>query len=372
MRRLFFMIWKELLELRQDKRMLPIVFVAPVLQLIVLGYAATTDVKNVPIVVVDSDRSSASRDLIRTFDSSPYFTVGSVLDNVNQITPYLESGRAWMALAIPVGYGQQVGAGRPATVQVVADGTDSNSTTVAVGYASNLVAGYAQQLLADRLPGRRLPGGMQADVRVWFNPQLESKFFMIPGVLALLLIVMTIVLASMGIVREKELGTLEQLNVTPLRRWQLIVGKLLPYALIGMVDIFLVVGVARFWFGVPLLGSFWLLFGLSMLFLLNTLGLGLLVSTMSDNQQQAMMTAAFFFLTPMIYLSGFVFPIENMPAVIQPITYAIPLRYYLVIVRGIFLKGVGMETLWPQALALLGWGLAILALATFRSHKTAG
>jgi ABC-2 type transport system permease protein len=233
------------------------------------------------------------------------------------------------------------------------------------------VAAYAQNLLASRSPGRSLPAGLQADVRVWFNPQLESKDFMIPGVLALLLIVMTVVLASMGIVREKELGTLEQLNVTPLRRWQLIVGKLLPYGLIGIVDIFLVVGVARFWFEVPLLGSFGLLFALSLVFLLSTLGLGLFVSTISQNQQQAMMTAVFFFMTPMIYLSGFVFPIENMPAVIQPVTYLIPLRYYLVIVRGIFLKGVGLEVLWPQALALLVWGLTILGLATLRSTKRA-
>jgi ABC-2 type transport system permease protein len=371
MRRLLFMIWKELLELRQDKRMLPIVFVAPVLQLIVLGYAATTDVKNVPMVVADADRSTASRDLVRTFDESPYFTVGSVVGSVNEITPYLESGRAWMALSIPAGYGQKVGSGSAATVQLVADGTDSNSTSIALSYASNLVGAYAQELLAARLPGGRLPGGLQAEIRVWFNPQLESKFFMIPGVLAILLIVMTIVLASMGIVREKELGTLEQLNVTPLRRWQLIVGKLLPYGLIGVIDIFLVVGVARLWFGVPLLGSFWLLFALTLVFLLSTLGLGLFVSTISDNQQQAMMTAVFFFLTPMIYLSGFVFPIENMPAVIQPFTYLIPLRYYLVIVRGIFLKGVGLDVLWPQAVALLVWGLAILGLATMRSSKRA-
>jgi ABC-2 type transport system permease protein len=371
MRRLFFIIWKELLELRQDKRMLPIVFVAPILQLIVLGYAATTDVKNVPMVVADADGSSASRDLVQTFDASPYFTVTSVVGGVNEVVPYLESGRAWMALSIPAGYGQQVGAGRPTSVQLVADGTDANSTNIALGYASSLVASYAQDLLAARLPGGRVPGGLQADVRVWFNPQLESKDFMIPGVLALLLIVMTIVLASMGIVREKETGTLEQLNVTPLRRWQLIVGKLLPYALIGMIDIFLVVGVARLWFRVPLLGSFGLLFALSMVFLLSTLGLGLFVSTISENQQQAMMTSAFFFLTPMIYLSGFVFPIENMPAVIQPLTYLIPLRYYLVIVRGIFLKGVGLEVLWPQALALLCWGLAILTLATLRSTKQA-
>jgi ABC-2 type transport system permease protein len=372
MRRLVFMMWKELLELRQDKRMLPIVFVAPILQLVVLGYAATTDVKNVPMVVADSDRSTASRELIQRFDSSPYFTVDSIVSSVNEVAPYLETGRAWMALSIPAGYGQNVGAGHPTVVQVIADGTDSNSTGIALGYASNLVAAYAQELLAARLPGGRLPAGLQADVRVWFNPQLESKDFMIPGVLAILLIVMTIVLASMGIVREKETGTLEQLNVTPLRRWQLIVGKLLPYGLIGMVDIFLVVGVARLWFRVPLLGSFWLLFGLSLVFLLSTLGLGLFVSTISQNQQQAMMTSAFFFLTPMIYLSGFVFPIENMPAVIQPFTYLIPLRYYLVIVRGIFLKGVGMDVLWPQALALLAWGVAILVFATLRSTKRAG
>jgi ABC-2 type transport system permease protein len=371
MRRLLFMIWKELLELRQDKRMLPIVFVAPILQLVVLGYAATTDVKNVPMVVADADGSSASRDLVQTFDASPYFTVKSVVRSVRDVTPYLENGRAWMALSIPVGYGQQVGSGRPTSVQLIADGTDANSTNIALGYASNLVASYAQDLLAARLPGGRMPAGQTADVRVWFNPQLESKDFMIPGVLALLLIVMTVVLASMGIVREKETGTLEQLNVTPLRRWQLIVGKLLPYGLIGMIDIFLVVGVARFWFRVPLLGSFGLLFVLSLVFLLSTLGLGLFVSTISENQQQAMMTATFFFLTPMIYLSGFVFPIENMPAAIRPFTYLIPLRYYLVIVRGIFLKGVGLEVLWPQALALLAWGLAILGLATLRSTKRA-
>lgn len=371
MRRLVFMIWKELLELRQDRRMLPIVFVAPVIQLVVLGYAATTDVKNVPIVVADLDRSSASRELIQTFDASPYFSVTAVVGGVGEIAPYLESGRAWMALSIPARYGQDVGSGAPTKVQVVADGTDANSTTIAVGYASNLVAAYAQDLLAARLPGRRLPSGLEADVRVWFNPQLESKDFMIPGVLALLLIVMTVVLASMGIVREKELGTLEQLNVTPLRRWELIIGKLLPYGLIGVIDIFLVVGVARLWFRVPLLGSFGLLFALTLVFLLSTLGLGLFVSTVSQNQQQAMMTSVFFFVTPMIYLSGFVFPIENMPKVIQPITYLIPLRYYLVIVRGIFLKGVGLAVLWPQALALLAWGLTILGLATVRSTKTA-
>jgi ABC-2 type transport system permease protein len=373
MRRLLFMVWKELLELRQDRRMLPIIFVAPILQLVVLGYAATTDVRHVPMVVVDEDRTSASRSLIDRFRASPYFTVSSVETSTRPVARLLERGDAWLALSIPRGYGQKVGSGQPTSVQVIADGTDSNSTNMALGYAANLVSAYAIELAESRLPaGMPAPGGLTADVRVWFNPQLESRFFMIPGILAILLIVITVVLASMGIVREKELGTLEQLHVTPLRRWQLVMGKLIPYALIGMVDIFLVVAVAVGWFGVPLLGSFWLLFAMSVIFLLNTLGLGLFVSTISDNQQQAMMTSVFFFLTPMIYLSGFVFPIENMPAVIQPVTYLIPLRYYLVIVRGIFLKGIGLEALWPQALALLAWGVTILWLATLRSQKTAG
>jgi ABC-2 type transport system permease protein len=257
-------------------------------------------------------------------------------------------------------------------VQVVADGSDASSTTVALGYATNLVALYAQELLEAKLPPGAAEGGIEPRVRIWFNPQLLSKDFMVPGVLALLLLVMTGVLSSMGIVREKELGTLEQLNVTPLKRWELVVGKLLPYGLVGLVDVFLVVTVAIFWFEVPLRGSLALLVGMSAIYLLNTLGIGLLVSTISNTQQQAMMTAAFFFVAPMMYLSGFVFPIENMPAVIQPITYVIPLRYYLVIVRGIFLKGVGLKTLWPQAVSLLGLGVGILVLATLRGQKRVG
>ena len=215
------------------------------------------------------------------------------------------------------------------------------------------------------------PGGIEPRIRIWFNPQLESRHFMIPGVLALVLLVVTANLASMAIVREKELGTLEQLNVTPLRRWELIVGKLLPYGAIAMIDVVLVVAVAVFWFEVPLRGSFLLLFGMSLLYVLCTLALGLFISTISDTQQQAMMTATFFFLTPMIYLSGFIFPIENMPAVIQVFTYLIPLRYFLIIVRGIFLKGIGLDLLWPQAAALAAWGLIVLSLAVSRSRKRA-
>jgi ABC-2 type transport system permease protein len=378
MQRLRFLVWKEFLELRKDPKLFGVVIVAPILQLTLLGYAATTDVRDVPLVVADGDRSRSSRELIARFDGSGNFTVLDVVSTVNEVEPYLERGRAWLALSIPAGYGAQLANGIPVTLQVIADGSDSNSTTVALGYATSLIGGYAQELVEARAataPQAEGPpvraGGIDPRIRIWFNPQLESRHFMIPGVLALVLLVVTANLASMAIVREKELGTLEQLNVTPLRRWELIAGKLVPYGVIAMVDVVLVVAVAVFWFEVPLRGSFALLLAMSLLYVICTLALGLFISTISETQQQAMMTATFFFLTPMIYLSGFIFPIENMPQVIQVFTYLIPLRYFLVIVRGIFLKGIGLDLLWPQAAALAAWGLIVLALAVSRSRKRA-
>jgi ABC-2 type transport system permease protein len=377
--RLRFLIWKEFLELRKDPKLFGVVVVAPILQLTLLGYAATTDVRDVPVVVADGDRSPASRELIARFDGSRNFTVVDVVSTVRDVEPYLESGSAWLALSVPTGYGMHVGNGTPVTLQLIADGSDSNSTTVALGYATSLIGGYAQELVESGRAGHlgnREPamsaGGIEPRIRIWFNPQLESRHFMIPGVLALVLLVVTANLASMAIVREKELGTLEQLNVTPLRRWELIAGKLLPYGAIAMVDVLLVVAVAVFWFEIPLRGSFALLLAMSVLYVICTLALGLFISTISDTQQQAMMTATFFFLTPMIYLSGFIFPIENMPVVIQVFTYLIPLRYFLIIVRGIFLKGIGLELLWHQAAALAAWGSIVLSLAVARSRKRAG
>jgi ABC-2 type transport system permease protein len=368
MQRLLSLIRKELIELRRDPRLFAIVIVAPLVQLTLLGYAATTDVHDVPLVVADEDRSVESRALVSRFEASQNFVVAASVESASQIDTYLDSGRAWMALTIPARYGESLRAGVPVQVQVVADGSDANSTNVALGYAGSLIAGYSRDLAAEMGRGPAAPL-VAAQVRVWFNPQLESRFFIIPGVLALLLLVVTTNLSSMAIVREKELGTLEQLNVTPIARWELIVGKLLPYALIGAIDVLLVVGVAIFWFEVPLRGSLALLISMCFVYLLTTLGLGLFVSTISKTQQQAMMTSSFFFMIPMVFLSGFVFPIENMPAVVQEVTRLIPLRYFLVIVRGIFLKGVGLETLWPQALALAAWGVGILALATLRSSK---
>ena len=367
--RVLHLMRKEFIELRRDPRLFSIVIIAPIVQLTLLGYAATTDVKDVPILVVDQDKSAESRDLVSRSEGSGNFVIVASAESVTEIDDYLDDGRAWMALAIPPEYGTHVREGKPIAVQIVADGTNASSTNVALGYAGTLISGYAREVAA--MQGRAsMAPAVTADVRVWFNPQLESRDFMIPGILALLLLFVTTNLSSMAIVREKEHGTLEQLNVTPLARWELITGKLVPYALIGMVDVLLVIAVATLWFQVPLRGSVPLLIALSGVYLLTTLGLGLFVSTISRTQQQAMMTATFFFLLPMVFLSGFVFPIENMPTVIQPVTYLLPLRYFLIIVRDIFLKGVGLETFWREVVALVAWGTAILTLATLRSKKT--
>ncbi|HXT69235.1 MAG TPA: ABC transporter permease [Vicinamibacterales bacterium] len=371
--RILTLMWKEFAELRQSPRLLGLLIVAPVVQLTMLGYAATTDIKNVPIVVVDGDRSALSRKLIEQFDASSHFEIVAEEAAPSGVNRHLERGDAWLALVVPAGFQRSVernagASDAPAEVQVLADGTDSNSSGVALAYANGLISAFNASILAER--GARVTG-IDSRVRVWFNPELVSRDFMVPGVLALLLLVITANLSSMAIVRERELGTLEQLNVTPLGRWELILGKLLPYGLVGFIDVLLVVSVAVLWFEVPLRGSLALLLAGSATYLLCTLGLGLLVSTISSTQQQAMMTATFFFLVPMVYLSGFIFPIENMPRLIRWVTTIIPLRYFLVIVRGIFLKGVGLDVLWPQFAALGAWGVTVIALAGVRSRKRA-
>ena len=372
-RRVRTLIRKEFIELLRSPQLLRIVIIAPIVQLTLLGYAATTDVTNVPIAIVDQDRSPASRRLIERFAGSKYFEI--VADEVDPraVEAHLAGGRAWLAVVIPVEFGDTLsrpalafGEGGGPAVQVIADGTDANSSGVALGYVQAVVGEFNAALSQARGTG---PPALEGRVRVWYNPDLESRNFMVPGVLALLLLLVTANLTSMAIVRERELGTLDQLNVTPLARWELILGKLLPYGVIGVIDVVLVVAVALFWFEVPLRGSVWLLLGASLVYLLCTLGLGLFVSTISSTQQQAMMTTVFFFLVPMIFLSGFIFPIENMPGPIQWVTTVIPLRYFLVIVRGIFLKGLDFGVLWPQFAALGAWGVAVLALAAIRSSK---
>jgi len=370
-RRVRTLIRKEFIELRRMPQLLRVVIIAPILQLTLLGYAATTDVTNVPIVVVDQDRSPMSRRLVERFAASRHFAVVAEETDPRAVDGHLARGRAWLALVIPPDFDERLRSsparqtGGP-IVQVVADGTDANSSGVALGYVQGIVGEFNAAAAAAEGAG---PPAIEGRVRVWFNPDLESRNFMIPGVLALLLLLVTANLTSMAIVREREIGTLDQLNVTPLARWELILGKLLPYGAIGVLDVILVVAVALFWFEVPLRGSVWLLMGASLVYLLCTLGLGLFVSTISSTQQQAMMTSVFFFLVPMVFLSGFIFPIENMPRPIQWLTTVIPLRYFLVIVRGIFLKGLDFAVLWPEFAALGAWGVSVLTLAAVRSSK---
>ena len=373
---------KEFIQLGRDRRMIPVLIIGPLMQLLALGYAANTDVTDVRTLLVDLDRSAASRDLVERFVGSGYFEVVGSEDSVGAIDPWLLGGKAEVALVIGAGYGEAIAGGRAPAVQVIADGSDATSAVQGLGYASRIIAGLGAERLHDALlsAARRAAqaGGPPANVRlgsielvprVWYNPDLKSRWFYVPAILALTLMLTTMILPSMAVVREKEIGTLEQIIVTPIRSWQLILGKLIPFGLIGLLDMVLVTLLVVFLFGVPLRGSFAVLLLLTVPFLMTTLGLGLLVSTLVRNQQQAMMGSVFFLMIPMIYLSGLIFPIENMPVPIQYATIGIPLRYYNNVIRGVFLKGSGLAVLWPDLAVLTAFGLASLALAALRFRK---
>ena len=372
MSRISHIIRKEFIQLRRDPKLIPILFVAPLLQLLLLGFAANLDVKDIPTVVCDQDRTAASRDLVSRFLNSGYFALAGTVEVPGEIDLFMEKGEASVAIVVPRGFANDLAAGTAATVGVIVDGSESQSATIGVSTVSMIVSQYAQGLVSgilDRLRALGVrPVRVKPEVRVWYNPELRSRNFMVPGVLGLVLMVMTMMLTSMAIVREKEMGTMEQLVVTPIRPFELLAGKLLPFLIIGVVDVALIMSLIHFLFRVPMRGSVLLLFGLSLVFMLTTLGLGLFISTISNNQQQAMMTAVFFMM-PMIMFSGFAFPIENMPKVVQALTYIVPLRYYFVIVRGIYLKGVGLHELWGQGLAMLAFGVAILTLSVLRFRK---
>ncbi len=372
MRTVLSIIRKEFLHLRRDPRVLPVIFVSPILQLLLLGYAANLDVKNIPSVICDMDRSGASRDFLNGFLNSGYFSVKARVVRMRDIDHYLDIGAASVAFVVPRGFGDRVAGRKEATCLIIVDGSESQAATVGVNYATMISGRYAQKIMFqafERLRGRGInPVVINPEVRVWYNPQLVSRNFMVPGVLGLILMIMTTSLASIGIVREKETGTMEQLIVTPIRPHQLILGKLLPFVFIGLVQAAFVIAVAKWWFVVPLRGSVLLLFALCLVFMLNTLGIGLFVSTISRTQQQAMLTSMFFIL-PMMLLSGFVFPIENMPKLFQYFTLIVPIRYFFVIIRGIMLRGAGWPELWDQAAALLFLGTLILGLSIARFHK---
>jgi len=374
-RRIIRLLKKELLQIFRDRRSVALLTVAPVLQLFLFGYAVTTDINHISTAVYDEDRTSASRELIDRFTRSGYFIEDYYLEDPGQINGLLDAGKVQMALHIPRGFAKDLARGRGAQVQTILDGSDSMSARIIAGYTTAVIQQYSGAVMAqrlDRLRGTvsRVPA-IDGRLRVWYNPDLRSARFMVPAVLCMILLTITVMLTSMSIVREKELGTLEQLVVTPITPAELMLGKTLPGLLIGMLDMFFVLLVAVFWFHIPVAGSVLLLFALSILFLLSSLGLGIFISTISKTQHEATLTS-FFFILPFIILSGFMFPIENMPRVIQYVTYAIPMRYFLEIIRGIFLRGVGLEYLWPQTLALAAFGIGILALSAARFSKRLG
>ncbi|MDM8006545.1 MAG: ABC transporter permease [Phycisphaerae bacterium] len=367
------MLVKEFIQVFRDPKMKGIIFLMPVIQVLVFGYAVTTDVKHVATAVYDLDNSVASRELIARFVQSGYFDVVKYVDDENEARDLVDRGTASAVLRMNKGFEDDLRAGRTADLQVIVDGTDSNTARIVLDYGAEIVGRFSEKVLLTRYARLRglpqTPAQVTLATRAWFNENLESRNFYVPGVIAVIVLLVTLMLTSMAIVREKEIGTMEQIMVSPIAPYEFILGKTVPFALIGFADVIGITLVGVFWFDVPIRGNLLLLFLATTLYLMTTLGVGLLISTVSQTQQQAMMTVFFFYL-PAVLLSGFMFPIANMPEVVQWLTYLNPLRYFLVIVRGIFLKGVGPGILWPQMLALTVMGLATLWLATRRFHKT--
>ncbi len=367
------MLVKEFIQVFRDAKMRGVIFLMPIIQVLVFGYAVTTDVTHVGTAVFDLDNSVASRELVGRFVKSGYFDIVAHVDNDEHARQLVDRGEALAVLRVNRGFENDLRAGRAAQLQVILDGTDSNTAGVVLNYSAKIAGQFSQKVLVTRLTRAKgvadEPGGVELQSRAWFNENLESRNFYVPGVIAIIVLLVTLMLTSMAVVREKEIGTMEQIMVTPIKPLEFILGKTVPFALIGFADVLLITVVSLVWFGIPIRGSVLLLLGAAALYIMTSLGVGLLISTVSETQQQAMMST-FFFYFPAVLLSGFMFPIANMPPVIQWFTYLNPLRYFLVIIRGIFLKGVGLNILWPQTVVLAVMGVITLWLASRRFHKT--
>jgi len=372
MSRVLILAKKEIIQLLRDKKLLPLVFIAPLIQLILLGYAVQTEVKNIGVVLLDADRTHQSRIIANRFTNAGYFEIVKRVNDESAVRGPLRDDSAKLGIIIPKGFEQDIKAGRNAEIMLIVDGSDANVGVQAQQYATRIIAARSQELMQRRLASIKavVPNVavVEPRVRVWYNPDLKSVNFMIPGLIGLIITVITTIITSVAIVKERERGTLEQLIVTPIKRWELILGKILPFIVIAFIEIGLVLAFGVWWFGVPFRGNVLLLLALCTAFLFTTVGQGLLVSTISRTQHQAQMTA-WFFMMPAVMLSGFIFPIANMPKVIQLLTYAVPLRYFLVIVRGVFLKGVGINVLWDQVLILTILGVLIFGISVFRFQK---
>jgi ABC-2 type transport system permease protein len=363
---------KELIQTLRDKRMRITLIVPPILQLIIFGYAANLDVKHIRTAIRDLDQSVASRDLAGRFGSSRYFDIVSFPNTPEEVKNLINQGDVTLSIEIPTDFSRNLKKGDTATVQIVLDGTESNTALIGLGYANQILSEFSTQVLLKRLNRAGMIGFEEAGVdlqhRIWFNPNFESRLFYIPGVIASIAFLIPIILTAQAVVREREIGTLEQIMVTPIRSWELMLGKTLPFALMGLLDVIMIAFIGVFWFEVPLRGNPLVLLSGAVLFLTSSVAIGLFISTICSTQQQAQIST-FFFTMPAFTLSGFAFPIENMPEWIQYLTYGNPLRYFLVIIRGVFLKGNGLGILWPQMLALGILGTLMIILSSLRFQK---
>jgi len=363
---------KEFLQVLRDPRMRTIIFVVPLVQVFIFGYAANTDIKNIPTAVYDLDNTKESRDLIREFTYSKYFIMKYFISTDAEQKALIDKGHVNTIIRINRGFARNVQGNKTAKVQFIVDGTDSNTADIVLGYAGQIVARYSNKVLKSRTAifAEGLTPYARVDTRdrSWFNVNLISRNYYIPGVIALVITVMTLILTAMAIVREKEIGTMEQLMVSPILPVELMIGKMLPFGIIALIDVAMVTALGVFWFHIPIRGSILLLLFATTIYLMTCLGCGLLISTIAETQQEAVMSV-FLFYFPVSLLSGFMFPIMNMPQIIQYITYLNPMRYYIVILRGIFLKGVGINILWPQILILMIMGAGILAVSSLKFQK---
>lgn len=363
---------KEFIHIVRDPRTLGVMFIAPLLQLILLGYAAATNVRNVPLAVFDQDHSARSRQLITAFVESGQFAVARYVASQSDMSAVIDAGIARAGLIIPPGYDSDVLGGRGAQVAFVLDGSDPSVAATSLSSAGLIGQALATQVTQQQFQQRGIPGNgvpaVQVQTRVWYNPDMASTVFMIPGLIGLVIQLQATLLTASAIVRERERGTIEQLIVTPIRPFELILGKILPYALVAIAIMIEVLLIGTFWFRVPIVGSVALLLAISCLFIVTTLGIGLLISTIANTQQEAFLLT-FLTLLPSVFLSGFIYPIAAMPAFLQAVSRLIPLTYFLVVVRGIVIKGVGFSSLLPQVFALTIFGTVLIVLASLRFRK---
>ncbi|MFA8341882.1 MAG: ABC transporter permease [Rhodothermaceae bacterium] len=364
---------KEFLQFKRDPKMFAMIIIAPIIQLIFLGYAANLDVETVKLAFFDQDKTETSRALIRKYEATGYIVAEHYIDNYDDAEELLNKGEVIGVIVIPVDFEKRIERNETVAVQGLFDGTDGNTTSISAGYVASTTGSFSFDLVNDFINknGKELntTGNLEAEIRVWYNPELKSRVFMVPGIVGLLLMIITLVLTSLAVVKEKEIGTLEQLIVTPIKPIQLLIGKLVPFGILGFVSVLVVLLAMYLIFGIAVRGNIIFLLFASLLFIFSTLGLGLFVSTISKTQQQAMMLAIFAGMMPMVYFSGFAFPLENMPEIIQKLAYIIPLKYFITIIRGVILKGIGFTELWFDLMMLVIIGFSILFISSMRFSK---